>query len=130
MNTVLLVDESISKTFLVYKLLRKLKLSATIHIERGGTNALGFVQDFALTYNNECPDLIIISSELLQSDASHFLLYLRRMNFSNKDKMKILATGSLPKSINYNDITVLPDPVTEQALIAAIENPQLKTFAA
>ena len=130
MNTILLVDERISKTFLVYKLLRKLNLSDNIHIERGGINALNFVQDFALMNNNQCPELIIINSALIQPDESHFLEYLRRVNFSNKEKVKLIATGCLTESMDYKDIIVLPEPVTEQALLRVLENPQFKTFAA
>ena len=130
MNCILLVDEYISNTFLVYKLLRKLNLSSTIHIERGSTNAFDFVQEYAKTNNNSCPELIIINNKIIHLDGYLFLDFMRGKNFANKDKVKVLVTGNLTENPDYKEITIVPDPVTQLSLLKAIENLGLKTFAA
>jgi len=129
-NCILLADENVSNTFLVYKLLRKLNLSDSIHIVRGGTNALSFVQDFARANNNACPELIIINSKIVKSDGSLFLDLICQNTFANKHNVKILVTGKLAEPIEHKDVILLEEPVTKENLLKAIGNLGFKTFAA
>jgi len=122
MNCALLVDEWISGTFLVYKVLRKIKLFNTINIERGSVNSLNFVQNFAKANNNCCPELIVINCKTLGSEGFLFLELLSQQNFSNKEKVKIIAIGSFPETVSIKDVIVIREPVTAEAFLKILDS--------
>jgi len=121
-NSVLLIDDDHINNYMNEKLIRRLKISDTIHVATNGSEALQIVGDQEIL----CPSLIFLDLSMPAIDGFQFLEIYQKMEIPDKDKILIVILTSN----NFKDVVRLKQignyeflmkPLNEEKLLEIVE---------
>jgi CheY-like chemotaxis protein len=121
-NSVLLIDDDHINNYMNEKLIRRLKISDTVHVATNGSEAIQFVEDRDLN----CP-LIFLDLNMPAIDGFEFLEIFQKKDIPDKDKILIviLTTSSnfqdMERIKKYGNYEFMSKPLNEEKLLEIIE---------
>ena len=65
-----------------------MNVSEKIELAVNGEKGLNFINHYAMTNDNECPELIFLDINMPVFDGDQFLEYFNRKKFKNKIRLK------------------------------------------
>jgi len=125
-NCVLLIDDDGVTNFINHRLIKKLKITSSIHSAINGNEAIRFLLDYASKNHNNGPELIFLDINMPVLDGFEFLEQFEKLNLKNKDNIKIivLTTSTHQKDINkiadHATIGYINKPLTAEKLLETL----------